>query len=95
MSKKYKTQSFKKQKDKQNKSDNTKRQKQQLNTVEERQNNRMAQNWEKSMTRLYGITYLTSMQSTSRKMLGWMNHKMESRLLGEILITLDMQMKPF
>ena len=28
--------------------------------------------------------YLTSMQSTSCKMLGWMKHKLESRLLGEI-----------
>ena len=28
--------------------------------------------------------YLTYMQSTSCKMLGWMNHKLESRLLGEI-----------
>ena len=28
--------------------------------------------------------YLTYMQSTSYKMLGWMNHKLESRLLGEI-----------
>ena len=37
--------------------------------------------------------YLTYMQSTSRKMLGWMKHKMESRLLGEISITLDMQME--
>ena len=36
--------------------------------------------------------YLTSMQSTSCEMLGWMNHKLESRLPGEILITLDMQM---
>ena len=27
--------------------------------------------------------YLTSMQSTSCEMLGWMNHKLESRLLGE------------
>ena len=30
--------------------------------------------------------YLTYMQSTSCKMLGWMNHKLESRLLGEIPI---------
>ena len=36
-------------------------------------------------------TYLTSMQSTSYEMLGWMKHKLESRLLGEISIT-DMQM---
>ena len=38
--------------------------------------------------------YLTYMQSTSFKMLGWMNHKLESRLLGEISITSDMQMTP-
>ena len=28
--------------------------------------------------------YLTYMQSTSRETLGWMKHKLESRLLGEI-----------
>ena len=38
--------------------------------------------------------YLTSMQSTSGKMLGWMKHKLESRLPGEILITSDMKMTP-
>ena len=38
--------------------------------------------------------YLTYMQSTSWDMLGWMKHKLESRLLEEISITLDMQMKP-
>ena len=38
--------------------------------------------------------YLTYMQSTSCEMLGWMNHKLESRLLGEISITSDMQMTP-
>ena len=38
--------------------------------------------------------YLTSMQSTSCKMLGWVKHKLESRLLGEISITSDMQMTP-
>ena len=36
--------------------------------------------------------YLTHMQSTSCEMLGWMKHKLESRLLGEISITSDMQM---
>ena len=36
--------------------------------------------------------YLTFMQSTSCKMQGWMKHKLESRLLGEISITSDMQM---
>ena len=40
------------------------------------------------------LAYLTYMQSTSCKMLGWMNHKLESRLPGEISITADMQMIP-
>ena len=38
--------------------------------------------------------YLTYMQSTSFEMPGWMNHKLESRLLGEISTTSDMQMMP-
>ena len=38
--------------------------------------------------------YLTYMQSTSCKMAGWMKHKLESRLPGEISITSDMQMTP-
>ena len=38
--------------------------------------------------------YLNYMQSTSCEMLGWMKHKLESRLLGEILITSDLQMTP-
>ena len=38
--------------------------------------------------------YLTSMQSTSCEMLGWMKHKLESRLLREMSITSDMQMIP-
>ena len=36
--------------------------------------------------------YLTYMQSTLCEMLGWMKHKRESRLPGEISITSDMQM---
>ena len=36
--------------------------------------------------------YLTYMQSKSWEMLGWMKHKLESRLLGEISIMSDMQM---
>ena len=36
--------------------------------------------------------YLTYMQSTSCRMSGWMNHKLESRLQGEISITSDMEM---
>ena len=38
--------------------------------------------------------YLTSMQNTSCEMLGWMKHKLESRLPAEISITSDMQITP-
>ena len=38
------------------------------------------------------IHYLTYMQSTSYEMSGWMKHKLESRLPGEISTTSDMQM---
>ena len=38
--------------------------------------------------------YLTSMQSTVCKMLGWMNLKLEIRLLTEISATSDMYMIP-
>ena len=40
------------------------------------------------------LAYLTYMQSTSWEMLGWMKHKLESRLPGEISITSEMQMTP-
>ena len=40
------------------------------------------------------LAYLTSMQSTSCEMLGWMKCKLESRLPGEISITSDTQMTP-
>ena len=38
--------------------------------------------------------YLTYMQNTSCEMPDWMKHKLESRLLGEISITSDMQETP-
>ena len=38
--------------------------------------------------------YLTYMQSMSCEMPGWMKHKLESRLPGEMSITSDMQMTP-
>ena len=38
--------------------------------------------------------YLTYMQSTSLEVPGWMKHKLESRLPGEISITSDTQMTP-
>ena len=40
------------------------------------------------------LVYLIYMQSTSCEMPDWMKHKLESRLLGEISITSDMQMTP-
>ena len=42
----------------------------------------------------YHPAYVTSMQSTSCEMPGWMKHKLESRLPGEISITSDIQMIP-
>ena len=38
--------------------------------------------------------YLTYMQSTLCEMLGWMKHKLESRLQEEISVTSDMRMTP-
>ena len=38
--------------------------------------------------------YLAYVQSTSCEMLDWMKYKLESRLLGEIAITSDMQILP-
>ena len=38
--------------------------------------------------------YLTCLQSTSCKMPDWMNHKLETRSLGEVSTTSHMQMMP-
>ena len=43
---------------------------------------------------ILSLAYLTHMQSTSRETLGWMKHKLETRLPGEISVTSDMQMTP-
>ena len=40
------------------------------------------------------LAYLDYMQNTPCEILGWMNHKLESRLLRAISITSDMQMTP-
>ena len=42
----------------------------------------------------YHPAYLTYIQDTSWRMLDWLKHKLESRLLGEISITSDVQMTP-
>ena len=45
-------------------------------------------------TAYYHPAYSTYMQSISCEIPGWMKHKLEWRLPGEISITLDMQMTP-
>ena len=40
------------------------------------------------------LAYLTYMHITSCGMSGWMKHKLELRLLGEVSITSDTQMTP-
>ena len=59
-------------------------------------NNRLVPNWKRSGVKAIYChpAYLTYMQSTSCEMLGWMNHKLESRLLGEISTTSVTQMTP-
>ena len=42
----------------------------------------------------YDPAYLTHVQSIPCEMPGWMNHKLESRFLGEISITSDRQITP-
>ena len=42
----------------------------------------------------YHPAYLTYMQSTSCEIMGWIKHKLESRLWGEISIISDMQITP-
>ena len=42
----------------------------------------------------YHPAYITYMPSTSCEMSGWMNHKLESRLPGQISTTSDMQKIP-
>ena len=39
--------------------------------------------------------YFTYNQSTSCEMPGWMKHKLESKLLGKMSVTSDMQMIPY
>ena len=54
----------------------------------------LVQNWERSMSRLYIVTLLIYFicRVHHAKMQGWMTHKLESSLLGEISTTSDMQM---
>ena len=46
--------------------------------------------YDKAMVECHSV-YLTSMQNTSCEMPGWMNHKLESKLPGEISTTSAIQ----
>ena len=60
--------------------------------MEQQTGSKLGREYVKAM--YYHPAYLTYMQSASCKMLGWMNHKLESILPGEISATSDMQMIP-
>ena len=65
--------------------------KQQLETDMEQQTG--SKFWKEIINALYcHLAYLTSMQSTSCEMQGWMKLNLESRLPGEISLTSDMQL---
>ena len=58
-------------------------------------NNRLVPNRDRSTSRLFlSPAYLTYMQSTSYRVPGWMMHKLESRLPGQISVTSHMQVTP-
>ena len=61
--------------------------------MEQRTGSKLGKEYVKAI--YYHPAYLTYMQSTSHEMLGWMNHKLESRLQREISIISDMQIPPF
>ena len=66
--------------------------KQQLELTEKRAGSKLGKQCIK--TAYCHPAYLAYMQSTSCEMPGWMNYKLESRLLGEISTTSDVQMIP-
>ena len=66
--------------------------KQQTEQQTEQQNGKLGKECVKAVYCL--PAYLTYVQSTSWETLGWMKHKLESSLLGEISKTSDMHMTP-
>ena len=60
--------------------------------MEQRNSSKLGKEYVKSV--YYHPVYLSYVQSASWEMLGWIKHKLESRLLGEISITSDTQMTP-
>ena len=59
--------------------------KQQLELDVEQTGSKLGKEYDKAV--YYHPVYLTDMQRTSYEMPGWMKHKLESRLPGEISIT--------
>ena len=53
--------------------------------IEQRINSKLEKEYNKAV--YCHLAYLTSMQGTSCEIPGWMIHKLESRLLGEISTT--------
>ena len=67
--------------------------KQQLETdMEQQTGSKLGKEYVKAV--YFYVAYLISVQSTSYEMPGWMKHKLESRLLGEISMASDTQMTP-
>ena len=60
--------------------------------MEQQSGSKLAKEYVKAV--YYHPAYFTYKQSTSCEMPGWMKHNLESRLLGEISITSDMQILP-
>ena len=60
--------------------------KQQLKLLEQQTGSKLGKEYVKAV---YCLAFLTYMESTSCKMLGWIKWKLELRLLGEISITSD------
>jgi len=60
--------------------------------VEQETGSKMGKEYDKAG--YFHLAYLTYMQRTLYELLGWMNHKLESRLLGEISTTSNTQVKP-
>ena len=60
--------------------------------MEQQTGSKLGKEYDKAV--YYHPVYLTDMQRTSYEMPGWMKHKLESRLPGEISITSDTKMTP-
>ena len=67
--------------------------KQQLESYMEQQtSSKLGKEYDKAV--YFHLVYLTYMQSTLSKMPGWVNHKPDSSLPGEMSTTSDIQMIP-